>query len=117
LPDSFYIVVKHRNSLETWSSAPVTPTNGLAQYDFTKQINSAFGNNLKPLGSYFGHYSGDVNQDGMLDGLDMIQIGNQANIFGVGYLPEDLNGDGSIDALDMILLDNNSGMSIIVEKP
>jgi uncharacterized protein YjdB len=117
LPDSFYIVVKHRNSLETWSSAPVTPVNGLLQYDFTKQINSAYGNNLKPLGSYFGIFSGDVNQDGLLDGLDMSQIGNKANIFGVGYLPEDLNGDGIIDALDMILLDNNAGEFKEVKRP
>ena len=117
LPDSFYIVVKHRNSLETWSSAPVTPINSLAKYDFTQQINSAFGNNLKPIGSYFGIYSGDVNQDGILDGLDMNQIGNKANIFGLGYLPEDLNGDGSIDALDMILLDNNSILPAGVVSP
>ncbi|MFZ4548374.1 MAG: right-handed parallel beta-helix repeat-containing protein, partial [Bacteroidales bacterium] len=117
LPDSFYIVVKHRNSLETWSSAPVAPVNGLVQYDFTQQINSAFGNKLKPLGSYFGIYSGDVNQNGVLDELDMNQIGIKANIFGVGYLPEDLNGDGVIDALDMILLDNNSTIYINTISP
>ena len=117
LPDSFYIVLKHRNSLETWSSSPVTPTNGLVKYDFTQQLNSAYGNNLKPIGSYFGLFSGDANQDGVLDELDINQIGNKANIFGVGYIPEDLNGDGTIDALDMILLDNNAVEFIEVEKP
>lgn len=117
LPDSFYLVVKHRNSLETWSSIPVTPTNGLVHYDFTQQLNSALGNNLKPIGSFFGLYSGDVNQDGLLDDLDMNQIKNKAAIFGVGYLPEDLNGDGRIDALDFILLDNNSANYINAVSP
>jgi hypothetical protein len=112
LPDSFYIVVKHRNSLETWSSAPVTPTNGLAQYDFTKQINSAFGNNLKPIGSSFGLYSGDVNQDGIIDALDMIPVDNFSASHGMGYLPEDINGDGVIGTSDLLLINTNSDMFI-----
>jgi hypothetical protein len=117
LPDSFYIVVKHRNSIKTWSSAPVIPVNGLVQYDFTQQIASAYGNNLKPIGSYFCIYSGDVNQDGVVDALDMIMIDNQAAAFGLGYIPEDLNGDGSVDALDMILIDNNAAAFIGVIEP
>jgi hypothetical protein len=117
LPESFYIVVKQRNSIETWSSAPVTATNGLVKYDFTQQLNAAYGNNLKPVGSYFGIYSGGVNQDGVLDEMDMNQIKNKANIFGIGYLSEDLNGDGVIDALDMIMLDNNSATHVNAVSP
>ena len=108
LPDSFYIAVKHRNSLETWSSTPVSPVNGLVQYDFTQHINSAFGNNLKPIGNHFGMYCGDINQDGVINELDMNLLESHSANFGTGYLPEDLNGDGIIDALDLILLDNNA---------
>jgi hypothetical protein len=112
LPTSFYIVVKHRNSLETWSSAPVTSLNGLVQYDFTQQINSAYGNTLKPLGSYFGIYSGDVNQDGIIDALDMIPVDNFSATHGIGYLPEDINGDGVINTTDILLINANSDLFI-----
>ena len=78
LPASFYIVVKHRNSIETWSALPVNNTNGLIQYDFTQQITSAFGQNLKQVGSSFGLFSGDINQDGIVDALDYILLDNQA---------------------------------------
>jgi hypothetical protein len=93
------------------------PVNGLVQYDFTQQLSSAYGNNLKPLSSYFGIYGGDTNQDGVVDGLDMIPVDNQAAGFGTGYIPEDMNGDGSIDALDMILLENNAAAFISFVSP
>jgi hypothetical protein len=112
LPESFYIVVKHRNSIETWSAVPVTPVNGLVQYDFTSQITSAYGNNLKPLGSYFGIYGGDVNLDGVVDALDMISVDNLSAPGSGGYIPEDTNGDGIIDAPDMVLINGNAGMFV-----
>jgi hypothetical protein len=112
LPESFYIVVKQRNSIETWSSVPVTPTNGLVKYDFTQQINAAYGNNLKPIGSYFGIFSGDVNQDGVVDALDMIAVDNLLAPGTIGYMPEDVNGDGIIDQADMELIKGNSDLFI-----
>jgi hypothetical protein len=117
LPESFYIVVKQRNSIETWSSVPVTPTNGLVKYDFTQQINAAYGNNLKPIGSYFGIFSGDVNQDGVVDALDMIAVDNLSAPGSGGYIPEDTNGDGVIDAADMGLINGNAGMFIRKSLP
>ena len=117
LPESFYIVVKHRNSIETWSALPVNNTYGLIQYDFTQQITSAFGQNLKQVGSGFGLFSGDINQDGIVDALDYILLDNQAAINAKGYLPEDLNGDGSVDIFDMLLLENNANEFIGVKKP
>lgn len=35
LGHSFYVVVKHRNSIETWSAAPVALNSGICQFDFT----------------------------------------------------------------------------------
>ena len=117
LPESLYIVVKHRNSIETWSALPVNNTNGLVQYDFTQQITSAFGQNLKQVGSVFGLFSGDINQDGIVDALDYIILDNQAANNAKGYLPEDINGDGSVDVFDMLLLENNANEFIGVKKP
>jgi hypothetical protein len=105
---SYYIAIKHRNSIETWSGTPVLFNEPIAAHNFTTAASQAFGNNLKLVSGYYVIYGGDMNQDGAIDGLDMISIDNEAANFGSGYIPEDINGDGSIDALDMIILDNNA---------
>jgi hypothetical protein len=86
-------------------------------YDFTANKTSAFGENLKLVTGKYVIYSGDANQDGVVDGLDMIPVDNEAANFGTGYIPEDINGDGSIDALDMIILDNNAAEFVSTVKP
>ena len=101
-------MVKHRNSVETWSASPVNLVPGTNVYDFTLHENAAFGANLKSINGRYCIFSGDIDQDGAVDGLDMTLIRNMAAGFGTGYLAEDLNGDGVIDAIDMIILDNNA---------
>jgi hypothetical protein len=110
LPDSFYVVVKHRNHVETWSATPVTFNGGYTTYDFTQQLASAFGHNLKQLEGVYGLFAGDVNQDGVVDALDHILLDNQfiQYPYGLGYLPEDLNGDGIVNLFDVLILDNNA---------
>jgi hypothetical protein len=105
---SYYLAVKHRNSIETVSALPLALSGTSINYDFTDNADKAFGDNMKALDGIYVIYGGDVNQDGVVDGLDMIPVDNQAANFGNGYIPEDINGDGSIDALDMIVLDNNA---------
>src|SRR5437773_4373074 len=57
--NSYYIVIKHRNSIETWSAAPVTMTNG-GSYSFSSGAGQAYGSNMIYLGnSIYGIYSGD----------------------------------------------------------
>ncbi len=52
--------------------------------------------------------TGDVNQDGLIDALDLIAIDNLAAGFGTGYVPEDLNGDGAINAVDILIAITNA---------
>jgi hypothetical protein len=113
---SYYITVKHRNSLETTSATPVSFTNGSINYAFDAQ-NKAFGNNLKPINGNYCIYAGDVNGDGKVDAADIFVIENNASNFYTGYLSTDVNGDGLIDALDLILTDNNSAAFVMVQKP
>ena len=108
LTDTYYIVIRHRNHIATWSAEPMSFAGENPSYDFTDQSFKAYGDNLKPIESIYAIFSGDINQDGVVDGLDIIPLENQASQFGMGYIPEDLNGDGSADALDIILLDNNT---------
>ena len=114
----YYLVIKHRNSIETWSSAPVDFTaNPQGNYDFSTSASQAYGNNLKSMGSIYAIYSGDASQDGLVDGSDMAAIDNASTAIQTGYYPEDINGDGLVDASDMAIIDNNSTAVVHVMKP
>lgn len=107
----YYVVIHHRNSIETWSSAPQSFTAGSLSYDFTASAGAAFGNNMALIDNSpvrYGLYSGDVNQDGTVDASDLGTIDNDAFNFISGYVPSDLNGDGFTDASDYSIGDNNA---------
>jgi len=109
LGESFYIVIKHRNSIETWSANPVLFGSNIINYDFTTSLSKAFGDNQSFLANgIFAIYSGDVNQDGFIDGNDYIQIDNDNSRFLNGFSNTDLNGDGFVDGNDFIQIDNNN---------
>jgi hypothetical protein len=108
--DSYYIVVKSRNSIETWSKTG-GETWGAATtltYNFTTSPNKAFGNNMVHKCGRWCIYSGDVNQDGIVDGTDLSLIDNDAANFVQGYVPTDLNCDGIVDGSDAAIADNNA---------
>jgi len=103
----YYIVIRHRNGLETWSATGNSFTSGNLSYDFTLSSNQAFGNNQILKGTKYCIYNGDVNQDGIIDGSDAATIDNDAFNFATGYLITDLNGDQIIDGSDAAIADDN----------
>jgi hypothetical protein len=119
LNGSYYIVVKHRNSIETWSALPVSLAGGAISYNFSNAASQAYGDNMKLMGSVYAIYSADPNQDGTVDGSDMLLIDNASKPPVLhGYNPEDLNGDGSVDGTDMLMVDNNSKPPVVgIVKP
>jgi hypothetical protein len=100
---AYYLVVKSRNSIETWSATPVSDST----YDFTSAQAQAYGNNLIKIGSKWCIYSGDVNQDGTIDGSDFSAVYNDVNNFVTGYTTTDLTGDGTVDGSDLSIFYNN----------
>jgi hypothetical protein len=87
--NAFYIAVKHRNHLETWSKLPVTFTSNTA-YDFSNSLSQAYDDGINPpmasvAGGKFAFYGGDVNQDGTVDASDMAEVDNDNAIFAFGY--------------------------------
>jgi len=108
---SYYITIKGRNHVETTSSSPVSFAGATISYDFSA-ASSAFGDNEILINGVYCLYSGDVNQDGIIESSDMIAIDNLVSSFGAGYIPEDVNGDGLIDSSDMIMVDNNATVFI-----
>jgi hypothetical protein len=115
LGQSYYIVVKHRNSLQTWSSLPVLLSTAISTYDFTTGVSQAFGDNLVDQGGKYAIISGDVNQDGRIDIFDFALIENASVLFQYGYIPEDITGDGLVESGDYSLIENN--LSKTIKKP
>jgi hypothetical protein len=105
---SYYITVKHRNSIETTTASPVSFAGNSITYDFSTAASQAYGSNQKNIGGVYVIYGGDVNQDGYVDTGDMTPVDNDSANFASGYLNTDVNGDGFVDTGDMTIIDNNS---------
>ena len=113
----YYIVLKHRNAVETWSALPQTFTSNALTYDFTTAANKAFGNNLKLIGTKWCIFGGDVNQDGFVEVIDLNQVFND-NINGMnGYINTDLNGDTMTEIEDLNTVFRNSVQNIHKQTP
>jgi PKD repeat protein len=109
---SYYITVKHRNSIETTSNQPVAFTSSLVSYNFDG-MTQAFGNNmLLMIDGHSAIFCGDVNQDGSVDTGDMTPVDNDAGNYAVGYLITDINGDGMVDTGDITVVDNNAAVYV-----
>jgi PKD repeat protein len=104
---NYYVVIKHRNSIQTWSANPVAigPT---TNYDFSTAASQAYGANQIFVGNgQYAMYGGDVNQDLTIDAFDYLLQDPDIVIGASGYVDTDLTGDGFVDAFDYILLDAN----------
>ena len=121
-PDgSYFIAVKHRNALDTWSSLPVSLSRSApTTYSFSSSASQAYGNNMIQVDTSplrFALYSGDVNQDETVDATDVSMIDNDAQNFVSGYVVTDLTGDDFVDGTDFALADNNAANYVSVIRP
>jgi hypothetical protein len=96
ISDNYFITIRHRNSIETTSSNPVSFMYPLINYSFI-QAADVYGNNLLlMLDGWYAIYGGDVNQDGFIDTGDSSPIDNDQFNFISGYVVTDTNADGTI---------------------
>jgi len=113
----YYVVVKHRNSLETWSAFPQSFTANTLTYDFTTGSDKAYGDNLKLIGSNWCVYGGDVNQDGLIETSDVNSVFTD-NINGAsGYISTDLNGDMFTEIEDLNIVFTNNVLGVERKTP
>ncbi|MCY7362515.1 MAG: hypothetical protein LH629_10700 [Ignavibacteria bacterium] len=79
---TYYLQIKHRNALETWSSVGLLYIAGATlNQDFSFAKNMAFGSNQIQVDAApltFAFWSGDVNQDGIIDAGDISLVENNA---------------------------------------
>lgn len=118
----YYLVAKHRNSLETWSSATMAfstiSTSGI--YDFTTADYMSYGSNTVHVDvapDLYAFYSGDINNDGLINLTDLIKVSNDASSFTAGYQISDLNGDQTVSLNDLIFAYNNSSKFVSLIRP
>ena len=116
---TYYLKVKHRNSIGTWSKSggEVFTKYSTMNFDFTSSQSQAFGSNLIRIGSAWCIYSGDVNQDEVIDASDISEVDNDAYNSVSGYVRTDVTGDDFVDAADMSIVDNNAFNSVSVIRP
>lgn len=113
VPETLYLIsLKHRNSIEIWSNLSVIFKYSRSVFSFQlSSIVSVYGDNEIQVDTSpvrYGMYSGDVNQDGFIDLIDVISISNKANEFAPGYLVQDLTGNNLVDLNDVLMAYNNS---------
>ncbi|HMS66127.1 MAG TPA: YHYH protein [Ignavibacteria bacterium] len=118
----YYLEIKHRNHMRTFSSVCQSLGGNISTYDFTLSSSKAFGNNLiytpdiNVTGGY-AFYGGDVNQDGITDAEDVSTVENSVLNSESGYIISDLTGDYIADASDISITDNNSSLGITIIRP
>jgi hypothetical protein len=104
---SYYVTLKHRNSVETTTATAVSFAGSTISQSFGAPANVYGGNIGLMIDGHYVIYAGDVNQDGAIDSGDFTPVDNDASIYAAGYLATDINGDGAIDSGDFTSIDNN----------
>ena len=118
LTGNYYVVVKQRNGIQTWSANSITLSGGTVTYDFSNLASKAYGSNQVAIGGgLFAFYSGDINQDENIDLLDAYIEETDIDNFLFGYINSDLNGDGNVDLLDLPILEQNVNSFIFSTHP
>jgi hypothetical protein len=98
---SYYVAVKGVNLLQTWTADPISVGATPASYDFSTAAAQAYGSNMiEVVSGVWAFYSGDINQDEVVDNADAGTLFLDIENSNFGVLATDLNGDGVIDNSD-----------------
>ncbi|MEO8666108.1 MAG: hypothetical protein ABI462_11500, partial [Ignavibacteria bacterium] len=116
---TFYIQLQHRNSIRTWSKNGGEPFTSASDnfYNFTSSVSQAFGSNQIVVGPVSAIYSGDVNQNDVIDLSDLLLAFNDAQNFATGYVNSDVNGTGVVDLSDLLVIFNNAQNFVTSIRP
>lgn len=106
---SYYIVLQHRQYIETWSGTAVSFAAGTVDYDFSASAGQAFGSNQKSLGAGWGYglYCGDLVKDGYIELGEVNNTYISARSAQYSYLIYDFTGNGFVELDDVNLIYSN----------
>ncbi|MCY7362628.1 MAG: hypothetical protein LH629_11275, partial [Ignavibacteria bacterium] len=118
LDTRYRVLTTDRNAIDVYSATPL-PMGAYSggAYDFTTAAAQAFGANQVATFTKFGRYSGDVNQDGIIDGADLNDVDNGVAAGATGYLNIDLTGDDFVDGGDLTIVENNVAIGPVYITP
>ena len=117
-PGNYYIVIKHRNTVETWTPIPYAFNGAPILIDFSYQAQNVYGSNQVEVDAgVWAFYTGDVNHDDNVDLLDIGVVETDVDQFLFGYYATDINGDGNVDLLDVPAVENNVNAFVFAEHP
>ena len=115
---SYYLVIKHRNALQSWSANPITVSSSTPLYDFSTSSLQAFGANMVAVEpSVFAIYSGDLDNDGFIDLPDYSFWETNYNDGSVGSFSTDLDGDSFVDLPDYSIWEQNYNNGVTSAYP
>ena len=115
---SYYIAVNGSNLIQTWSAEPQAVGTTPLSYDFSIDATQAYGSNMREMEpGVFAFYSGDVNQDQVVDNADLDPMYPDIDNSAFGVLATDINGDGVIDNSDLDNLYINLDNSVFANYP
>ncbi len=118
LGSSYYVAVRHRNGLTTWSANPVSFISPYVQYDFSSASSKAYGDNMLEVEpGVWAFFNGELNADDNIDLLDFSFLESDINDFAYGYFNTDLNGDGNVDLFDISVLEPNVFNFVFSSQP
>lgn len=107
---NYYIAIRHRNTVQTWSADPVACFATAPVYDFSTAASKAFADNQAEVEpGVWAFYTGDMNQDEFIDGNDFPAYDTDSfDGVNTAYTSTDMNGDGFVDGNDFPVYDVNS---------
>lgn len=115
---NYYFSVMTRNTIETWcKEGGILVSNSGNEYDMTSSSSQAYGGNMVQRGNRFCIYSGNVNNDQIIDSDDLGMIDNDVFNYVLGNGATNLNGDNIVDIDDMAIVDKNVELLITSQFP
>jgi hypothetical protein len=118
LSGQYFIGLRSRNIVSTWSANPILLGTTPAYYDFTISSSQAFGDNMKEVEpGVWACFTGDFNHDENVDLADLGILEDDISNFQFGYFATDINGDGNVDLLDNQTVSDNISVFIYSAHP
>lgn len=116
---NYYIAVKNRNHILTWSAFPVPFDSTIVSYDFSYDMLQAYGTDAQvqvALGKY-AFYLGDLDQGGWVDADDFNLFEPDLTLGVAGFYSSDFNGGGLVDSDDFNLFEPRLTMGVSSQYP
>ena len=113
----YYLVIHHRNSLETWGNTFYLDSVDTA-YNFTTSAAQAYGSNQVQMDpGVFAIYYGDLDQDRKIDKNDLAKMALCTSAFEKNYALGDLNADYLTESVDFSMLENQVARVLSTIRP